>query len=75
MKLGDYILSLARIAKEHGNELLVVYAIDEEGNAFHPVHYTPSAGVYDASDHAFWEVKYVEESKETKANVNCVCIN
>lgn len=66
MKLRAYISSLQSIAKNHGNDLEVIYAIDEEGNAFHPVHYAPQAGRYRKDDHQFLA---------SENNVDCVCIN
>jgi len=66
MKLSTYIRQLQSIAKLHGNDLEVIYAIDEEGNAFHPVHYAPAAGIYKKDDHQFLQ---------SDNNVDCVCIN
>lgn len=70
MKLGQYIEHLQAVEHTHGSDLLVVYAIDEEGNAFHPVHYAPSAGQFDEKDNAFWQLQ-----PDAKEKINSVCIN
>lgn len=47
MKLGEYIVALQELQKEHGDDIELHYAIDDEGNAFPTVRFPPS-------------VKYVE---------------
>ncbi len=47
MKLNDYIEKLQELQKAgHGN-LELVYAIDDEGNGFKEVVFTPLAGLID----------------------------
>jgi len=41
MKLKDYATMISKLAKRYPN-LEVVYAVDDEGNAYHPVVYAPS---------------------------------
>jgi len=41
MKIGEYAEHIKKLAQDHP-ELDVVYSIDDEGNAYHKVHYEPS---------------------------------
>jgi hypothetical protein len=50
MKLKDYVAHLERILHGGGGELEVIYAVDDEGNAFHPVYYAPTAGWYELGE-------------------------
>jgi len=47
MTLKEYMRILKKIAKEHGTNLKVVYARDDEGNKFELVHYSPSVGKFE----------------------------
>lgn len=48
-----------------------VYATDDEGNAFYPVHFSPTPGFFDANENYFLP----ENELETDEQVNAVCIN
>ena len=50
MKLAQYIKALQGIEKQHGGDLDLVYSIDDEGNAFHQTHYTPTVGYFSNND-------------------------
>ena len=41
MKLGEYIRRLNELREVHGNNIEVVFAIDEEGNDFKNVDFLP----------------------------------
>ena len=43
MKLKDYIVKLQKVADKHPNST-VVFAVDEEGNSFAEVNFTPTLG-------------------------------
>lgn len=43
MTLKEYITHLSKLSKEHGKKE-VYYSIDDEGNEFRPVFYSPSIG-------------------------------
>lgn len=62
IKLNKYIEDLQKILKKHGN-LQVIYAKDDEGNAFYPVNYSPSVG------------NYSEGEFDNEGEVNSVCVN
>ena len=75
MKLKKYIEILKEIEEGYGGDLEMVYATDEEGNAFATVFYRPSAGFFDdyfvGIDDEDWERGYTEG----RYKVNCVCVN
>ena len=62
MKLKEYANYIAELAEKYPNAK-VVSAIDEEGNGFNEVVYSPSAGT-------FKDGEFSEGGK-----VNAVCIN
>ena len=71
IKLNDYIKKLQEIVKEnavHG-DLPVIYGVDDEGNAFHPVVFGPSLKEADNINERYLEL--IDEIE----NPNCVCIN
>lgn len=41
MKLKEYALHIVNMVKEHGDKE-VFYAVDDEGNAYCPVHFAPN---------------------------------
>ena len=41
MKLNEYIKQLQEVKRKHGN-LECIYSIDDEGNDFHSIHYSPT---------------------------------
>ena len=66
MKLSEYFDKLKPFAEKYP-DVEVVYAKDEEGNAFEPVCYNPSVGYY--NDNSF-----TSENEEGET-VNSVCLN
>lgn len=72
MKLRDYMDVLQKIMENGGGDLEVIYAIDDEGNAFHSVFYAPSAGCYEKD--YFIGVNDVDFD-DNMHEVNSVCIN
>jgi len=75
MKLRDYVEHLRKLVRKHGDDE-VVYASDEEGNAFHKVFYTPSIGFYKDGEYypADGQTKESIEEKFGKEH-SVVCIN
>lgn len=67
MKLKEFVNNLNQLMKDRPEtaELQVVSAVDDEGNDFTPIYYTPSVGNYDADSRDFSE----------EVNGNAVCIN
>lgn len=47
MLLKEYIEILQEIATEHGDDLVMVYGKDDEGNYFQAIHWPPSPGYWD----------------------------
>lgn len=59
MKLKEYIKSLKNLEKQYG-EAELIYSIDEEGNGFDYVYFSPS-------------VKYIsKEVKERNDSIDCM---
>ncbi len=67
MKLSEYAKSINELVKKHP-DAEVVYSIDEEGNVFKPVIYTPTAGTYSNGEFSG------EEDSEDRG-VIAVCVN
>lgn len=68
IKLKQLIQNLINIEKIYG-DVAIIYSCDDEGNAFNPVHYTPSIGIYE-------DCEFRSESEDIDLErVNAVCIN
>ena len=67
MKLDRLIIELKVIRKAYGN-LPCVYSMDDEGNAFHPVLFSPTLMELDT------DMEHVDYEDPPK-NPNYVCIN
>lgn len=74
MLLSEYIENLKSVLEENG-DLKVVYAVDEEGNAFNEVCFAPSVGHYDYSDSQFTTTDNFGEDEDIDYEINSVCIN
>ena len=70
--LRQLINRLNHIAKENPKalDLPLVYSSDDEGNAFHRVHFDAGVGNYNERNREFLNTEEAD-GKE----VNCVCIN
>ena len=81
MKLKEYVARLNKIiAKDPANgELELVYAIDEEGNAFHTVYNDPTIGFYSDRDSEFVPLEMTKNdpdySEYENKKPNALCIN
>jgi hypothetical protein len=77
MTLGDYILSLQELVllRPEANDFEVIFASDDEGNAYQAVTCTPTIG--HCSDEYFKEFTAEVDFEEADEwiNPNCVCIN
>ncbi len=76
-KILDIIKDLTKVFEKHGN-LDLVYAIDDEGNAFHKVYWTPTLGFWtkygvgefvSEDDKEDWPEEYKQDMERV------VCIN
>ena len=69
---------LTKIKEAHGN-LPLVYAIDEEGNAFHGVYFSPTLGHFNEEDHEFATEDNIKEEPDSypvdEYPINALCIN
>jgi len=77
MTLKQYIEHLNKIVEQHPEalEYTVVYAMDEEGNAYFPVGFKPSVGLYTEGG-GFSGGEYEPEyAMEEGVSPNAVCIN
>jgi hypothetical protein len=74
MKLKEYIANLQEMVKENPslNELTVVASIDDEGNGYNEVHYTPSVGHMDEDGEGIFAP---EDLEEEEYEINVICIN
>jgi len=68
MKISEMIKNLTKIKKEHGN-LNLVYSIDDEGNEFKQICFTPTIGHYE--DREFCPI----DNKEDHDKINSCCVN
>lgn len=72
MKISEMIKGLQEFMTDHG-DLDCYYATDDEGNAYHPVHYTPSHYYVDEDG----EVMQLEDIEYYERDVNefkSICI-
>ncbi len=70
MRLKDYIVKLQKLADKHPNST-VMFAVDEEGNSFAEVNFTPTLGNF--GDGTFIADDGTVEFDEY--GINAVCLN
>ena len=77
MKLKDYIKSLKQIEKKYGDNLDLIYSIDEEGNGFKKVFYSPSVKYVSKKtlENGYFDCMDMEDNKTTDKDIAVVCIN
>lgn len=79
MKLKEFLKNLNEFIKENPKalEYEVVYAIDEEGNAYNEVCFEPSDGVYKDREYVPRSALLEEpdEFSRKEEECNAVCIN
>lgn len=77
MKFKDYVKTLNEIlaTNPESAEYDVIYSIDEEGNDFKNIYYTPTVGYYDSG--GFISVEQFEEYEDEGYDciINSVCVN
>jgi len=71
MKLKDYLKNINELVKQNKEllELDVVYSVDDEGNNFSKVIFTPCIGTYESGSF----LEFEEDSH--KGDLNAICIN
>lgn len=75
MTLKDYIEALQEFVKDNPDtlEMQVVNSIDDEGNGYNLVHYSPTKGIFE--DNEFLSDDQYEEWDREESETNAVCIN
>lgn len=75
VKLKEYIENLNKFAKENPEclDMEVITAIDDEGNGYNYVNYSPSKGVFDDGD--FVGEEDYECCGYGNEDTNAVCVN
>jgi hypothetical protein len=73
MKISQMIKNLQTIMTDYG-DMDCWYAVDDEGNDYHPIHFEPS--VYYANHYGdiFQEEDLKNEDPEDIAELNAICI-
>jgi len=83
-KLSEHIFRLLEYLRDEG-DMDLVYAIDDEGNAFHKVYHHPTLGMYNEKRGEYLSMTEYEQSQEEDElyypgdspddTVKVVCIN
>lgn len=73
MKISEMIANLQGFMKEHG-DLECYYAADDEGNAYHPVYYSPSCYYVNQHGDMYQEEDIRDEDPEDIEDLKPVCI-
>lgn len=74
MTLREYIINLQKIDPKY-LDLPVIYASDDEGNSFHPVHNDPALIEVDDPLAHYVEMIWDEETSQEGQNFNAIIIN
>lgn len=75
MKLKEYLDNLNKLVKENPDclEYEVVSSIDDEGNGFNSVYYSPTLGIFE--DDEFISGENIDERGRSVNEINAICIN
>ena len=75
MKFKEYLDNLNKYAKENPDSLNydVITSVDDEGNGYNLVHYTPSKGIF--KDREFIPEDGLEDYNRDKVDLNSICVN
>ena len=75
MKVREFKRRLDDLIKEHPDvlDMEAIAAIDDEGNGFNPVEFSPSRGIYE--DREFISEESIEDYERDTDEINSVCIN
>ena len=75
MRLKDFIIQLQDIQKEYGDDLEVIWTIDDEGNDYKTVDYDPGVGHFIHRGYCDNEWHNQESCEEEDYEINAVIIN
>lgn len=75
MKLKEYLENLQKLVQENPEVLdyKVIYAIDDEGNRYQEVEFTPIIGIFEDREFIFKD--HIEEWEREESEINSICIN
>jgi len=75
MKFKEYLDNLKKYAKENPDSLNydVITSVDDEGNGYNLVHYSPSKGIFE--DREFISEDGLEDYNRDKVDLNSICVN
>lgn len=75
MTLKEFIENLNEFVRENPEtlDMQVITSMDDEGNEFNLVHYTPSKGIYE--DGEFITSDQYEDYERNSSEANAVCVN
>ena len=75
MTLQEFINNLYEFVKENPEalDMQVITSIDDEGNGYNLIHYTPTKGIYE--DREFIQSTQYEDYERDGNETNAVCIN
>jgi hypothetical protein len=72
MKLKEFLDNLNRLAEVQPEalELEVITSMDDEGNGYNPVYYSPTMGNFDGCDFS-----QINEDEQGPEDANAICVN
>lgn len=73
MKISEMIKNLQEVIEEHG-DIEVWYAVDDEGNAYHPIYFKPSVYYVNQYGEVFHEEDLEDEDPNDIAELKHICI-
>ena len=73
MKISDMIKNLTKFMEVHG-DLTCYYAADDEGNAFHKVHYEPSLYYSEKVSKELYSPEELNRLDQTPDDYEAVCV-
>jgi len=75
MKASELIAQLQETVAVYG-DLDVVYSVDEEGNSFHEVYFSPRPGNFNDNDFLSKDIIEEEDDLDEKEYpINAICVN
>lgn len=73
MKISEMIENLEAVMLENG-DLEVWYAVDDEGNSYHPIYFEPSVYYANQYGDVFQDEDLEDEDPEDIAELKRICI-
>lgn len=75
MILREFIENLHKFVKENPEtlDMQVITSMDDEGNGFNPITYTPSKGIYENKE--FISLNEYKDWGRSDYETNAICIN